>query len=52
MILCFFISADLPCQVHRHACQDLSRDQPREFAHVFSTIELLEKKQQHISGGG
>lgn len=38
--------------MHRHAGQDLSCDQPREFAHVLSTIKLLEKKQQRISDRG
>lgn len=36
--------------MYRHACQDLSRNQPREFAYVLSTIELLEKEQQRTSG--
>lgn len=36
--------------MYRHACQDLSRNQSREFAYVLSTIELLEKEQQRTSG--
>lgn len=38
--------------MYRYARQDLSCDLPREFAYVLSTVELLEKKQQHISDGG